>query len=444
MNLVKKTIIALKNKSFVISYSGGLDSTVLLHQLIEIRKKIPQIKIRAIHINHNINISSKKWVKHCEKTCQNYQVPLIVKNININRKIHQKNIEEKLRIKRYTIIYQNLKTQETLLTGHHMNDQCETFFLSLKRGSGPTGLSSMSFKTLLGNKEIVRPFLEKTKKELKLWAKNNNLNWIEDFSNYDIYYDRNYIRYKVIPVLEEKWPFFLKNCLRTIKICREETNLLNDFLFEKMHNLIQFDYSLNINNFKNIKKEMCTAIIRRWIALQTKKNPSYKNIESIYYQTVYSKKDANPKIILQKNEIRRYKKSLYFIKRTPFLKNTILFWHDTNMKLNLPDNLGYLIKNEYGSILPSPKNDELINIRFQQEGTVLILGRNKKRKIKKIWQEKNIPPWLRNQIPLLFYNDIFISALGVFSINMKNQNIKYWRVSWIHLLRSKNNLFQFY
>ncbi|MCU4137101.1 tRNA lysidine(34) synthetase TilS [Buchnera aphidicola (Sitobion miscanthi)] len=440
--MIEKIISKYKKQSFLIAYSGGLDSTVLLYQLIEISKKF-YINIRAIHINHNLTSLSRKWTEHCKKICDINHIPLIIENIEIDNK--KNNLEEKLRIKRYNIIYNHLFSNEILLTGHHMNDQCETLILSLKRGSGPTGLSSMSFETLLGNKKIIRPFLKKTKKELLFWAKKKQLCWIEDFSNLNIDYDRNFIRKKIIPLLEKRWPYFLNNCFRTTKICQKETRLLNYFLHEKIHDYIQYDNSLNIENFKNTTKEICTALIRHWISLKKIKMPSYKNIQCIYQQMIFSKTDASPKIILGKHEIRRYRKSLYFIKTQSNLRNTLLFWHNTKINLTLPNDLGNLIEDTNGITIPAPENNELINIRFQYEGYVLILGRNKKRKIKKIWQEKKIPPWLRNQIPLLFYNNSFISALGVFVINTNNRTKKTWTISWQNNLRfSYQNSFEFY
>ena len=144
------------------------------------------------------------------------------------------------------------------------------------------------------------------------------------------------------------------------------------------------------------------------------------------------------------------KKSLYFIKIQKTISNTFLFWHDTNKKLFLPKNSGYLIKNNKGFKIPAPKKNELINIRFQFEGKILILGREKRRKIKKIWQEYSIPPWLRNQIPLLFYNNRFISAIGVFAIREENFNKekkikKHWKISWMNSIQSNSkNFFSFY
>jgi tRNA(Ile)-lysidine synthase len=445
--LIEKIINQYQKKLFLIAYSGGIDSTVLLYKMLKIKEKNPQIKIRAIHINHNLHPSSKKWEEHCIKICHKYKIPIITKEIKI---LLKKNIEETLRIKRYNTIYNYLLNDEILLTGHHLNDQCETLFLSLKRGSGPTGLSGMSIENFLGKKRIVRPFLTKTKKELQKWACENNLESIEDFSNFNIDYDRNFIRHKLIPILEQRWPFFLKNCFRTTVICREETKLKNIFLKEKIQNLINFDESLNIQNFKNINKEVCKALIRYWISLKNIKMPSYKTIECIYNEIICSKKDSNPKIIIDKNEIRRYKTSLYFIKIQKDISNIFLFWHNTDKKLLLPEDLGYLIKNDKGFILPSPKKNELINIRFQLEGKILILGREKRRKIKKIWQEHNIPPWLRNKIPLLFYNNRFISAIGLFVIkekiiNKEKEIQKNWKISWINNVHfNRKNFFLFY
>ncbi|MBZ2279633.1 tRNA lysidine(34) synthetase TilS, partial [Buchnera aphidicola] len=118
-------------------------------------------------------------------------------------------------------------------------------------------------------------------------------------------------------------------------------------------------------------------------------------------------------------------------------KNTILFWHNSQKYLILPNQLGILEKNTHGTSLPMPQENELINIRFQYEGLISIQGRHKTRKIKKIWQEKKIPPWLRNNVPLLFYNNSFISAIGVFIINIKNKNKKRWSLSWINKIKHK-------
>ncbi len=440
--LIQNIIQQNKYKLFLVAYSGGMDSTVLLHYLFTIKKYNPQISIRAIHINHNVQNDSKKWQTHCVNVCKEYNIPLIIEKIDINI---TKNIEEQLRIKRYNLIYKNLLDKEILLTGHHLNDQCETFFLALKRGSGPTGLSAMHSETIFGKTKIIRPFLTKTKEEIKNLANLNKLKWIEDFTNFNTNYERNFIRHKILPVFEEKWPFFLKNCFRTTQICNEETTLKNILLKEKIQQYLNFNECLNISNFKCLRKELCVALIRYWIIfLKNIKKVSYKNIQCIYNKIMYNQENYNLKVIIQKNEIRCYKKFLYFVKIKKDIRNLIIFWHNTENKLKLPNNLGYIIKNNQTGInLPKPKNNALINIRFQHRGKIFIIGRHKRRNIKKIWQEHNIPPWLRNQIPLLFYNDQLISALGVFIVNQKtknqdNEKKNQWYISWINDIRVNN------
>ncbi|CAL4319370.1 tRNA(Ile)-lysidine synthase [Buchnera aphidicola (Protaphis terricola)] len=434
--MIKNIIKKLKNKLFLIAYSGGMDSTVLLYQLLKLKKTNPDINIRAIHINHNINNYSKKYQKHCIKICEKNQIPLIIEKIYLTI---TKNIESELRIQRYNLIYKNLLNHEILLTGHHLNDQCETFFLSLKRGSGPTGLSGMSYETNFGKSKIIRPFLHIKKKKLEIWANKNNLIWIQDYTNYNINYDRNFIRHKIFPILEKKWPFFLKNCFRTMTICNEENQLKKILLDEKIKKFLHFNECLNIKNFKNLQEELCKSLIRYWISLKNIKALPYKTIQKIYDEILCQPKKNNIRIILKKNEIRKYKNSLYFIKKQPNIKNKIIFWHDTNNKLTLPNNLGYIIKNskKEGFNIPIAKKTECINIRFQYKGKILILGKNKRQEIKKIWQEYNIPPWLRNQIPLLFYNNQLISALGVFIINQnKKEQKNKWNISWINYIKT--------
>ena len=214
-----------KKKHFLLSYSGGLDSTVLLHLLLKLKKKI-NIYFRAIHINHKLHIDSDAWSNHCKKECQKYDIPLIIENINLDKK---NNLESKARSMRYQAIYKNVLPKEIILTAHNLNDQCETFLLAVKRGSGPKGLSSMATYKNTGDIIHIRPLLNIDRDEIKKWAVENKLKWIEDHSNLDTYYDRNFLRQKIIPILKERWPYFIKNCTRSAKLCCEQEKILNDF-----------------------------------------------------------------------------------------------------------------------------------------------------------------------------------------------------------------------
>ncbi|NIH16717.1 MAG: tRNA lysidine(34) synthetase TilS [Buchnera aphidicola (Periphyllus lyropictus)] len=419
--------ITKKYKKFLIAYSGGIDSTVLLYKLIEIRKKY-NIKIRAIHINHQLNKKSKKWSKHCKKICKINNIPFILKKIKINKP--NLNTESKARKKRYKVFKKKLVKNEILLTGHNLNDQCETFFLAIKRGSGTTGLSGIAYKKKFYKNYLLRPLLKYSRKKIETWAKKRKLKWIEDKSNYNTSYDRNFIRHKIFPKITKRWNFFLKNCFRSIKLINSENKIINKFINPIIKKNLFLDKTLNIKKIKKMDIKIIYIIIRKWINIQGGKMPSLKFLKNILNTVIYKKKKKNPKIQLKKYEIWNYQDRLYWIKKKPKMKNYIIFWKYPFKKLKLPKNFGTLeIKNKKYTkknfYIKKPKKSQIITIKFQTKKKIRI--KNKKKKIKKIYNELKIPPWKRKTTPLLFYNKKFISAIGLFvtkkKYNKKEKNI---------------------
>uniref|UniRef100_A0A2S2Q3W7 tRNA(Ile)-lysidine synthetase n=1 Tax=Sipha flava TaxID=143950 RepID=A0A2S2Q3W7_9HEMI len=147
------------------------------------------------------------WSKHCKEICDTNNVPIIIKKI----KITKKNIENQARKKRYQIFKKILLPSEVLLTGHNLDDQCETLLLSIKRGSGLKGLSGIAHKKKIVKNYLLRPLIKYSKKKIKKWAIRKKLKWIEDPSNYNIEYDRNFLRHKIIPKIHHRWKYFKKN-----------------------------------------------------------------------------------------------------------------------------------------------------------------------------------------------------------------------------------------
>ncbi|QCI26268.1 tRNA lysidine(34) synthetase TilS [Buchnera aphidicola] len=421
-----------KNQSILLSYSGGLDSTVLLYQLVQWKKKYPNLKLRAIHIDHQINIKSYHWSKHCQKICKIINIPLIIKQITIP---NTNNFQENARKIRYKIIINHMNKNEILLTAHHLDDQCETLFLSLKRGSGLSGLSGISYvKKIDENKTLFRPLLRYKKKQLYQWAISNNLDWIEDNSNFNNKYDRNFIRNKIIKNIEKKWPFFQKNCYKSMQIFYIQEKSLNQFLDNTLLKHLVFKNILNIQNLQTIQQETQILLIRRWIQKYKKIIPTYLQIQNIYYYLMqYHQKYTKFTIPFKNFKISRYKNMIFQIDKHKSIKKKIIFWHNYTRPLQLPEQLGQIIQNKYGTKIPKPKKNDLVNIRFQTNKKIIIF-QNYKTPIKNIWQYHNIPPWNRNRIPLLFYNDTLIYIIGILLIDhpKKNNNYKSWNISWIN------------
>ncbi len=431
INIINEKInnLSKKYKKFLIAYSGGIDSTTLLYSLIK-NKNIKNKNIRAIHINHNLSKKSKKWENKCIYICKKWKIKLIIKNIFIKKK---NNIENKCRKKRYKIFIKKLIHSEILLTAHHKNDQCETILLSIKRGCGLDGLSGIKKKYKINKKTIFRPFLNIKKKIIIKYAKNNNLNWIEDKSNKNIKFDRNFIRIKIIPKIIKKWPYFINCITRTAKICLKQKLLLEYFIKKKIKKILIKNNIINIKYLYKWKKEEWILILRKWIKLNKKKTLSYKNINILWNNIFKKKKKIYFQLMFKKFIIYKYKNYLFIEKKYKEKNNTII-WKNTNKKIKLFNNIGYLsinkkIKNK-NNLVRKPYKNEIIYIKFNYKGYINIL--NKKIKIKKIWQKYKIYPWKRKIIPIIFYNKKPIICPNLFRTKYaKSKNNKYWNINLI-------------
>ncbi len=196
---IEKQLKKATAQAFLIALSGGLDSTVLLSLFAKLRQKrphLPPLSVRAIHIHHGLSPNADSWAKHCQDLCDQFQIPLIIERVQVDK---TNGIEAGAREARYQAIKKHLQTQEILVTAHHLNDQTETFFLALKRGSGLKGLGAMQQQSVLFGMPILRPLLGFTRTQLENYAQKEKLNWITDESNEDNRYDRNFLRNEILP-----------------------------------------------------------------------------------------------------------------------------------------------------------------------------------------------------------------------------------------------------
>lgn len=408
---IKQAILfTLKNhRSILIAYSGGVDSSVLLHTLVEIKQQqLPDLQLRAIYIHHGLSQNADYWAEHCQHQCQMWQVPLIIEKVRLD---HQAgNIEEQARNARYQAIYHHLKNDETLCTAQHLDDQCETFFLALKRGSGPTGLAAMPQE----NGQHIRPLLTISRTQIEEYANYHQLNWIEDESNQDDHYDRNFLRLNVLPTLNARWPHFSQMVARSAALCQQQQALIEELLETDFNQIIGIDGQLPIAPLTNYSEYKRNAILRMWFKYQQINMPTRQQIELIWQTVALAKEDANPKFLLHNRQIRRYQNQLYLLPIYREIEHDILNW-DLISPLILPDNLGQLQANYQTNLkCRLPNCDEQVTVRFHAQGQFNIVKRQGSRSIKKLWQEHHIAPWMRTRIPLIYYNEKLICAVGVF------------------------------
>lgn len=429
MSLHELTRHLTGHQPLLVGFSGGLDSTVLLHQLVMLRKQQPDLQLRAIHIHHGLSPLADGWVEHCRQQCQNWQVELDVVRVTLNI---EKGIEAAARKARYQAFSEQLRPGECLLTAQHQDDQCETLLLALKRGSGPAGLAAMPVQSQLGSHTLLRPLLSQTRLHLEAWAEEYALCWIEDESNQDTRFDRNFLRQAVIPTLVSRWPHFARSVARSARLCGEQEQLLDELLAESLSELVDQAGGLSWRPMLAMSEVRRAALLRRWIALQQGQMPSRESLQRIWHEVACSREDAEPRVRLGNHEVRRFRDRLYWLALSEPVADVILNWPLNETTLALPEGLGYLRRDEQGIKIRAPLPGEAVSVRFQATGKFHILERAGSRPLKKIWQEKGIPPWLRERTPLLFYGDTFIAAAGQFVTREGDpENQPCWHLSWI-------------
>ena len=419
----------------LVAFSGGLDSTVLLHQLTLLRQQHPQLQLRAIHIHHGLSPHADRWAEHCRALCDAWRVALEIVAIRVDGR--DEGIEGAARAGRYQAFRQHLQPGEALVTAQHLDDQSETLLLALKRGSGPAGLAAMPASLMLGEHRLLRPLLFCRRAALERWASEHHLCWIEDESNQDIRYDRNFLRQRVLPLLNDRWPHFAAAVARSAALCGEQEQLLDELLAESLSLLMQPDGALRIDSFPGMSEARRAALLRRWIAACGGKMPSRDALNRLWQEVICAREDAAPRLQLGDHEVRRYRQALYWLPLRPSVREQVLDWPDPAQILYLPHGLGRLERAQSGTEIRPPRADERVTVRFQAHGSVAIVGRNGHRPVKKLWQEFGVPPWRRESTPMIFYNETLVAALETFVCREGCAAAgNAWRIAW-HREREK-------
>lgn len=377
------------DRTYWLAFSGGLDSTVLLHLLVNVASLYP-LKWRVVHIHHGLSVNADYWSKHCEQVCKKWNVKFDLKQINA-QSISGESPEEKARQTRYAVFADLLNSQDILLTAHHMDDQAETVLLQLFRGAGPKGLAAMSHFTAFKQGFLGRPLLDFPRQTLLEYAKQNQLHWIEDESNQNINFTRNFIRHEVMPLLKTRWTSITSTLARVADHCAEAQELIESEI--NQYYLASQGTSFNTLSVKKILKysEMTQRqILRYWIQKNNFPIPSTKKMYHVIHDVLHAGEDKSPCVIWGNVELRRYRDDLYIMSK-------LLDFDTTQI---------YIWEQPIGSVM----------VRFRCVAEkVKVYGHKHHSILNKLFQEWGVPPWLRDRIPLVFFKDQLIAAGDFFS-----------------------------
>jgi len=388
---------------------------VLLHAMRQVPLSQPII---ALHINHQLSPNAHTWQAHCQQACEVLGIPFFARDVAV--KVNGSGVEDAARNARYGEFAEFLESGDCLLSAHHQNDQAETFLLRLVRGSGTRGLSGMPLTRVLGEGFLFRPLLNFSRDSLEQYAHQHGLQWVEDESNDNQQFDRNFVRKQILKPLKKRWPAVLENITRSAKLAREAEELNRELasidLFACYPRDERWGYSISLGYLKGCNRVRQKNAVRFWLEQKELPSPGQARLEEIIEAVIHAAVDSNPVVTWENIECRRFLDRLYLINAPQPFDDQQEYELGIGDYINIPGLGEVSLSTDMGVGLRLKKEDRL-SVRFRQGGErCKPQGRQHSQTLKKLLQEYEVPPWVRDRTPLIYINNQFAAA-GDFWIN---------------------------
>ncbi|GHG01062.1 tRNA lysidine(34) synthetase TilS [Thalassotalea marina] len=426
LNSLATTLQPFIKRPVWVAFSGGIDSQVLLHALANLKSsKFPDLNLNVCHVHHGLSDNADTWLAFAEHTCNQLKLPLVTHRVKLTVNARE-SLEAVAREARYQVFKTVCHKNAVIVTGHHQDDQWETFLLALKRGSGVQGLGAMQQLSNLGHQQQVlcRPLLNTSKRAIYDYAKLHALDWIEDESNQDTRFDRNFIRHHLTPMLTERWTAFISTVARSAQHCQEAQQILNEVAEQDLQLTLSNEGRISVEPLLALSFARQKQVIRQLLQNNDAKMPSQVQIEQALLQ-IQQPELSTLKVKLGDHWLRHFQSQLYLTKEyediTSWSANVILP-KAGQVSLDLPDDLGKLVisttpdaNGDKTLVFAVTNKDEQLSVQFTHNNPKILPDyRQHHRSLKKVWQELAIPTWQRNRIPLLFSQNELVAAAGQF------------------------------
>ena len=416
--------------NFSVALSGGVDSIVILHALSQLKTKL-KLKLNAIHIHHDLSPNADDWLTFCYNECKKLSITIKTDKINIKQDLSM-GIEAAARKSRYQALEAYRK--DILVLGHHQNDQAETLLLQLFRGSGLNGLAAMP--TFDQERFIWRPLLRINREIIEDYAKENNLNFIEDESNNNLHFDRNFLRKEILPLIKSRYPDIINTISRSSENIAEGLNLHKAIAKEDANLYFSKNKErLSLTMLKVLEKERVVNLIRWWLDVNKQLMPSKKTMSELYKQIKDVKKDALLNIDISESiSIKAYRDELFLVEKQIKIDPYELIWRGEEV-VELPGNSKLIFKRSVGAGFSLSKiGSKTLTIQNRNGGESFKPKNNQPtRTLKYLLQTSNIPPWKRQLMPLVFSENELV-AVPDFGVHYKFQTDKEedgWDINWV-------------
>ncbi len=386
----------------LVGFSGGLDSTVLLHWLAQSPAQ-RAAGLRALHVHHGLQAVAEDWVDHCRALCAQWDIALQVIHVDVARDSGQ-GLEAAARHARRDAFANALQPGEWLALAHHRDDQAETFLLRALRGSGVDGLAAIRAQAPFATGQVWRPLLQLPRSDLLAHARAHQLHWIDDPSNALDDADRNFLRLHVLPLLQQRWPQADAAFARSADLCGQSQRLLDVSDRELLRRCSVAAGVLDCARLLKQPRERRARLLRRWVRQCGLPPLPAAGIEAIERELLPAAHDADAQFAWQGARIRRWRGELHLLSTTLALPPHWSVHWDGRAPLALPDG-GQL------ELIGAPRLRNALQISARRGGERIQLpGRTHSHALKDLLQRGGLPPWQRRQLPLLFDGEVLMAA----------------------------------
>jgi len=407
-DLIGSALAELPAGPLLVAFSGGLDSSVLLHALAQ-APEARERGLRAVHVDHGMNSESAQWAAHCAAFAGTLDVPLAVRSTAVARQSGL-GLEASARRARYGEIEALLTPGEIVALAHHRDDQAETVLLKLLRGAGPEGLGAMRPLRRFGCGHAWRPLLALPRAALHEYAEANRLRWVHDPSNADPTIDRNFLRLQVMPRIVRRWPEAEASIAQSAAWARAAAEFIDEEAERALARTQGLDPStLRFREWLALPQALRDPVLRRWLRSLALPEPTHYQAAELVRQLGEAAEDRQPCVRWPGTEVRRHRELLYAmlpLQLPPFDWTAEFRGADLALPLDL-GSLRLACANGHAELTPH------LHVRFRRGGESLRLRTDgHTRELRDLFQEAGIPPWQRGRLPLLFDGDGTLLAVA--------------------------------
>ena len=382
-----------------LAFSGGLDSSVLLHLLVN-----NPLCARVIpwHINHGLLDSAPQMEEFCQQQAQSHSLELRVDRLELGDL--ESNIEAEARQQRYRIFAAACGPADCLLTAHHADDQAETFLLNALRGSGSRGLRGIAAQRELGQGLLLRPLLGYTRAQLEEYANRHELAWFNDPSNRDNRFDRNYLRNEVLPLVATRWPHFQTALATTSQLQSETCELLDEIAESDLATLAEpadgADPALDLAGLTRLSPQRARNLLRLWISRAGLAALPGARLREVIRQ-LDARSDAMPQVDMPDYSIRLYDRRLFLVRSDSLRECQGVHEFNHAERIEIDACKLRMSRADLFRRLGLEDRQQRVTLRFRGEGQVA----SDRHRIKRLFQQQRIPPWERQSTAQVYLDD---------------------------------------